>query len=219
MKLALLRRSVVLVFLLVVVMAGRAYALQITSPHDGDSFREGDVVHFVAELSATDTEVAYVRLIVSRISVPESCMKEIRTHPIYECYFTIPPGSPRVLKLGAHIVSSVPVVEAPYITINVALSQSAVLQSLKAVGGNTIFLRGPNLAEYSIEQLLIMGAYSDGHDRNLTLGSTGTTYVSSKPNIVTVNSDGLVTAVATGQAEITVTNSGKTLIINAIVTP
>jgi hypothetical protein len=56
----------------------------------------------------------------------------------------------------------------------------------------------------------IEGAYADGVKRDLTAGSTGTTYLSSDPGVVTVDADGWLTPVADGSATVTATNNSKT---------
>lgn len=47
-------------------------------------------------------------------------------------------------------------------------------------------------------QITVQGIYSDGSTIDLTLGSTGTTYIANNANVVSVNTDGLITAVGPG---------------------
>lgn len=216
MKTVITKNISLMTLTLLLALASDVFALIITSPHDGDTFKEGDVVHFTAELTPeTDKAVRYVRLMVYGIPRSSSCDQEIRTHPKYECDFTIPMGSPNSIKLNAHIVSTNGVIEAPEVTVNVVLPSSVVLKSLRLVGGNTVFLYGTN----SLEQLHIVGHFSDGNDRNLWLRTSGTKYASSDTKIITVDDDGLVTSIANGNAQITVTNGDNKLIVNAIVKP
>jgi PKD repeat protein len=56
--------------------------------------------------------------------------------------------------------------------------------------------------------LLVTGHYSDNSERDLTGSATGTTYVSSAPQVATVSTEGIVTSSANGNAGITITNSG-----------
>jgi len=59
-------------------------------------------------------------------------------------------------------------------------------------------------------QLSVTGHFADGSQRDLTTAMTGTLYHSSNPSIATVSGDGLITALASGSASMTVTNNGKT---------
>ena len=59
-------------------------------------------------------------------------------------------------------------------------------------------------------QLSVGGIFADGRIFNLTDATTGTTYVSGNAIVATVDSRGLVTAVAGGSATISATNRNKT---------
>ncbi len=65
--------------------------------------------------------------------------------------------------------------------------------------------------------LRVTGRYSDKTERDLTSSATGTTYVSSAPQVATVSDDGLVAAAANGAATITVANSGVTTDVTVVV--
>ena len=67
------------------------------------------------------------------------------------------------------------------------------------------------------QQLTVTGSYSDESTNNLTSGSTGTTYTSADTSVVSINDDGLVTAVGVGTAVITVTNGDYSQDITVIV--
>ncbi len=56
--------------------------------------------------------------------------------------------------------------------------------------------------------LYVVGSFSDAVSRKITAGATGTTYQSSNTAVVTVDNDGVVTAVTSGTATITASNSG-----------
>ena len=56
--------------------------------------------------------------------------------------------------------------------------------------------------------LVVTGRFSDGSERNLTVGSTGTTYTSSALQIATASLDGVVTSIGNGGASIVVANGG-----------
>jgi hypothetical protein len=206
-------------FLVIILLAmtQTTLALIITSPKDGSTFKVGDTVKLVAELtpgSQDDLKIGFVDFFFSKGFNPH-CPEEISTHPRYECSFTIPVGSPRAVRISAVGETVDGAISAPEIAINILLSSSVVLQDLKSFTGNKLYLvrLGQNA------QLYITGTYSDGIEREHWLASTGTTYLSSNDKIATVNADGLVTAIAAGNAQITVSNGSKKLVVNVIVKP
>jgi hypothetical protein len=90
-------------------------------------------------------------------------------------------------------------------------------QTAQLVGGFTVTAVSlvsidltPATARFSAtnatRQLTTTGRRSDGLTSDLTAASTGTTYQSSNRFVASVNADGLVTAVANGEATITATN-------------
>lgn len=206
-------KRVLIVGLILISMAKTGFALVITSPKNGDNFKEGDIVKVVAEKTPDDPKFAFVYFVLT--GGLGNCPERITTHPRYECSFTIPAGSPRSINVSAVAVTASQPVTSPDITISVALPSSISLQELKLFTGNTIyfFKLGQN------KKLEIEGSYSDGLDRDLRLGQTGTTYASSNENIVKVNADGLATAIATGNAQITVRNGVKKLVLDVVVKP
>jgi hypothetical protein len=58
-----------------------------------------------------------------------------------------------------------------------------------------------------VTQMTVQGAYSDGTASNLTAGASGTIYMADNPGVVSVSSDGRVTAVASGRTIILVSHS------------
>lgn len=69
-------------------------------------------------------------------------------------------------------------------------------------------------------QLVVTGTLPDNSTPDLSLQTSGTSYVTSNPNIVSVSQDGLIKAVAPGQAIITARNEGATASIQiSVVTP
>jgi hypothetical protein len=76
----------------------------------------------------------------------------------------------------------------------------------------------PNAASLSIgaaQQLIAMGTYTDGSTQNLTGSST---WVSSNPNVIGVSSAGLATALAAGNATVTVTSGATSGTVIFVVT-
>ncbi len=61
-------------------------------------------------------------------------------------------------------------------------------------------------------QIRVTAKLSDGTQADVTAPSKGSTFTSSNPNIARVNSQGVVTAVSTGDVSITVNNEGATAV-------
>ena len=173
--------------------------LLILSPKNGDTFKEGDVVNFVVELSP-DFKGSIFNVSLMTSEALSNCV-DLKTHPRYTCNFKIPLASARSINLFAIGATPTGAIGSEDVVINVVTPKETVLQGLKLGGGNIIFLYGTS-GLGSLEQLDVVGKYSDGYDRDLRLGSTGTKYLSSDPKIVTVNADGLVSSVAEGKAQI-----------------
>lgn len=200
--------------LFTVAMIRTSHALVITSPQNGTSFKEGDTVQLISEFTPDETEtIVSVSFLVS--GLVNVCNDEIKTHPTYKCSFKLPPGSPRTISIQAYAVTFTGPKYSQEISIIVGLPSTITLKELRSFTGNRMFFSriGQN------DQLYIQGIYSDGVERDLEKGEAGTTYTSSNEKIVTVNADGLATAVAAGTAQITVRNGDKKLIIDAVVQP
>lgn len=201
-----------LIYILAIVQSSQA--LVLTSPQHGATFKEDDSIKLVAELSPGQTElIESVRFIVSELA--DVCPNKIQTHPRYECSFILPPGSPRTISIMAYAVTSIGPIYSQEVNINVALPSAITLQALKSMMGNRYYFS--RLTQK--RQIYIQGIYSDGVERDLEKGETGTTYTSSNEKIVTVNADGLATAIGAGTAQITVRNGDKKLVIDVVVQP
>jgi hypothetical protein len=189
-----------------------SYALVITSPQNGATYKEGDTVNLVAELSPGQTEIIVsVNFLVG--GLPGVCADEIKTHPTYKCSFKLPPGSPKAITVMAYAVTFSGPIDSQEVNISVGLPSSIVLKTLKSEMGSKVYFT--ELAD--TEQLYIKGMYTDGVERDLRLGQTGTTYVSNNEKVATVNVDGLATAVGPGTAQITIRNGDKKLVLDVIV--
>lgn len=92
--------------------------------------------------------------------------------------------------------------------ITLYIKQTATLLSLK-VDRDELFFDvdwNGNIEDYT-PYIYVDGIYSDGITRDLS-EDIGTTYVSSDPSVVSIDSEGKVKAHKVGQAKITVSNSG-----------
>lgn len=199
----------VVIFSMVFVKTG--FALVITSPKNGDVFKEGDTVTAVAEKTPDDPKFAFVFFVTT--GGTDKCPERITTHPRYECTFAIPPGSPPVININAVAVTADKPVQSPSVAVTVRLPSSISLREVRSFTGQELFF-----SEWDESaQLYIHGLYSDGIERDIHLGQAGTTYTSNNEKIVTVTADGLVTAIGSGKAQITVKNGDKKLFIEAAV--
>ncbi|WP_430510019.1 Ig-like domain-containing protein [Gottfriedia solisilvae] len=91
-----------------------------------------------------------------------------------------------------------------FITINV-VDPSVKLTDFTLTPNNSTVLVG------NTKQLSVLGTFSDGTKKDITLGSEGTTYSSSNPNFATISADGLVTisSTATNGAKVYITAMNK----------
>src|SRR5574340_363670 len=123
--------SFVGLFLLVAIQ--NVLALVITSPKNGSTYKVGDTVKVIAELSNTsaDDEIGYVDFLISG-GLSDSCPKKIATHPRYECTFVIPKNSRESIIITALGMTVGNPVVSPAITIFVPLPSSVTLQELKS---------------------------------------------------------------------------------------
>jgi hypothetical protein len=192
-----------LLFLLLFI-SEESFALVITSPKEGDHFKEGDTINVVADLSPDDPEVFYVHL---NISAPVRGCRDISTHPRYECTFKIPSNSPPEVVIFASAKTANGVIEAERIKVLVSLPASVTLREL--------WVRDDQKREYMYvgakRKLYVSGLYSDGVKRSLGSSKVGTTFKSSDPKIASVDTEGLVTAIAHGKVDIIVTNKEHSL--------
>jgi hypothetical protein len=90
-----------------------------------------------------------------------------------------------------------------YVTITIEKDVSQELTAMKVTPENPKLDKGKNL------QLSVLGTYGNGEERDITLGSSGTTYTSSVPSRAVVSADGEVTVPSNasyGPVKITVQN-------------
>jgi len=186
--------------------------LIIISPKNGDTYAEGDIVNFVAELSPDfNGSIAYVDLMTSGVFFSNCC--ELKTHPRYVCKFKIPPASPKKINLFASGVTLAGSIMSEIFHINVVVPANIKLQGLKSFQGNKLYFLGLQ----DNEQIYVIGVYSDGVERDIGDAGSGTTYSTTNANIVKVSPDGLATSIGPGEAQITVRNGSTQLVLNAVV--
>jgi hypothetical protein len=107
----------------------------------------------------------------------------------------------------------------------VKLPTNVVLQSI-TVGEDlmVLYLAPPDSSPedkqmIETDQVSVAGVYSDGVSRLITSSAFGTTYASSDEKIVTVDSEGKLTAKGLGRAAITVKNGKYSATVKLVVRP
>jgi pimeloyl-ACP methyl ester carboxylesterase len=96
--------------------------------------------------------------------------------------------------------------------VNLQVTPEAMLDSLTLVPQDTILF-----AVGESRNLSVLGLFSDAIVRDVTDGATGTAYLTSDPTIVTVDTDGLITAQGPGTATIIARNGQVQNSISVIV--
>lgn len=203
-------KKIIIVLCWLLLNGSFAHALEILSPKDGDTFMIGDTIKLIAELSLNseaDRNILFVDFDVLGAGNTKSC-GEIKTHPYYECDFTIPLNSPEKLTINAYGMTANDLISSPTVTINVKMPSSITLESIRASSDSLTFGKIGR-----VQQISVTGKYSDGVERDIQTPTSKTTYTSNDTSIATVDSDGLVKAVSPGDTTITVSNSGKSIII------
>ena len=126
------------------------------------------------------------------------------TAPPFTATLTIPSGAFGKITLsviGKHADGSLSFAERT-LTVTTTTALSALTADPPAIG---MFSRGHR------ERARIDGTFSDSMVRDLTAASTGTTWLSSNPGVVTVDADGWLTPVAGGSATVTATNGTRSV--------
>ena len=109
-------------------------------------------------------------------------------------------------------------------TVVIKLPPNVVLKSLQVDDYKTLFKLPPGRSPEEMQriearQLHVDGMYSDGVERDLTSSTAGTTYTSKNETVVSVNSEGRMTAQGIGTAKITVTNGSLSADVEVVVKP
>jgi hypothetical protein len=153
--------------------------------------------------------------------------------PPYEYSYKIGPN-----QLGAIVISIMalkPETAGPFATVddefssekelhlNSTLASTVKIQNLRAKfirDEITFYLKQDNATGNYLprtERLRVYAMYSDGVERDVSYASAGTTYTSSDASVLTINAEGLMTALKPGNVKITVTSGGKNIIKDATI--
>jgi hypothetical protein len=197
------------------------HGLEIISPRHGVTFTEGDTVTLIVKPTSQSEEIVFIAFSVG-IRGRSPCDEEISSPP-YQCAFVIPPGSAPRIKVSAmgktvQNINSDDALVSPTVTVLVKMPSTVTLREIRVSTGSssdTLFLVGGRYKKH----LYVEGLFSDGTKRRISASGLGTTYETSDPLIVTVDSEGSVRPVAPGNATITVRNSGREVTVPVKVEP
>ncbi len=195
-----------------VVGVSTAYAEE--SPSVGllvnnNSVTPPDAVVFTANITGTD--------ITTVILTDGGQYQEVDDTAPYQWTLNLPntASGERTFKVVAVVDGQVIESNTQTVTVKPDLSS---LQSMLFKPGNTLLLF-PGMSE----QLRLVGLFNDGFERDLTQSAMDTVYSENIVNglivtagedspVITVSSEGLITAKALGSAEVVATNNGKTTV-------
>jgi pimeloyl-ACP methyl ester carboxylesterase len=172
--------------------------VQITTPTNGQVFAPGDTVSVTVSIAAglSANDVALLVPLLGRL--PGTSYNG----STYQVSFTIPDTvagpfalTPLITDTGNNPINGV--------TTTIAVRPTTPPTSLTLSQSNYILT-----TVSATERVDVIGNYAGGIQRDLTSSASGTTYTSSNTAVITVDSEGNVTATGLGTASVTVTNSG-----------
>ena len=180
-----------------------APTVTITSPADGAVFHPGQTL----DITVTATPLAFRTVVVTVGDLHPSGRTEVLTAAPYRFRIRIPsravPGPYMLLAVG--VTPDGTAVDSDPITVAVERPESPL--KLESDLHTLIFDYASGSAA-----LVVYGTFPDGAKVDLTR-STLTKHASDRPEVATVDANGVVTAVSPGSARITVTNGNAVLVI------
>lgn len=170
----------------------------VVSPQNGQVFHPGDIIQVVVQAAPAVT--------LDSVSVWSPILSTVR-QPVSPIAVPVPSKYPLgPVTLG--ILAKTPDGGGQSIDVTVTIQAQARLEliTLSPLSANLV-LPGTSLVYPSLSQVAlgIIGSFSDGVDRDIVHAS-GTIITADNPKVATVDSNGLVTAVAPGVTAIIVTS-------------
>ena len=175
-------------------------AIEIQTPSQGTIVHPGDKVKIRVVPSPGETLGG---VLIGGIG------EDVITTPPYEYDYQVDPKT--VGKITIRIVGVTPdeqISSTVDLNLIVALPSTVTLQSITVDPSQGILFLEPDVLK--TKEIGVGGVYSDGVKRSIKGSSFGTTYQSSDENVVTVDAEGVLHAIAAGKATITIKNGGKT---------
>jgi len=177
--------------------------IKIVEPLEGQVFHSGEKVTVTAE-ATEGTNISSV------LFVAPDWLSSVDSAP-FAATFTVPEkiiGTVKIVAGGVVVPNKIPSVTTD---VSIKVKPKAILQSLHTQFPDFYLKQG---MEYPIS---VYGKYSDGVIRSPRGKDQGTTYVSANENIATVDENGKMYPQGLGTTNITVSNSGVTLIVSVTV--
>lgn len=194
-----------------------AWALSIISPQENQVFDAGSRVDVVVKPDAGDkwekVVLAIYPMSYNMLSEEYKETIEIPQDELGVITITVVAVdvAGREVELRRNIISKMP--------LNVVLTSIRVSQDFMVLYKLPASSNIEDAQRIESRQLSVSGIYSDGVKRKLTSSDSGTTYVSSNEQIVTVSPDGKVNAKGLGEAKITVKNGNYSVQVDIEVIP
>lgn len=206
--------EIILVAVWILTNTSVLWAFDVIEPSEGQKFELGSVIRVLIR-PQTGEKIISVGVGFDEIPYNSNLGAFVREFPILK---EANPGE-RVLKIEA-LSETKDILEATrkmYIT----LPSTVMLTGIQVERTRLYLTKVPEGTKgarfYETKRLRVKGQYSDGVERDASNSATGTTYSTSDEKIATVDSNGLVTAVAPGTTKITVKNGDKQLVIDVAV--
>jgi len=167
--------------------------VEITHPIEGQVFQPGDTVD--VEVNTSDEDA----MVIITTSTGESALID---HAPYNFQFVIPNEVIGPLNIVVGARDDKGFIGLDEVTISVASSSNLI--DIKVYPEiNPLYL-----SVGATVPLTVYGLYDDGVTREITSSGSGSSYISSNPDIVEVSSEGLITVKSQGEAIVTIENSG-----------
>jgi hypothetical protein len=212
----MLSKLILLTFLLC-ILNQQAEALTIISPQEGQIVYQRDRLTVIVKPDAGEQ---WTEVILDIFTMPYDAASQT-----YKQEIEIPDDETGNIDFNVLAIDALGNKVKLKRNLVVKMPPNVVMQSIM-VGEElmVLYIAPPNSSpedkqRIETDQVTVAGVYTDGVNRPITPSAMGTTYVSSDEKIVTVDSEGKLTAKGLGRAKITVRNGKYSTEVRVIVKP
>ncbi|MDE2503651.1 MAG: alpha/beta fold hydrolase [Burkholderiales bacterium] len=184
--------------------------VQISSPATGQTYTPGSTVNVTVQVAAGVTiSSGYVSTNIPGVGAVNASSYGTTS---FQASFVIPAAYTGAVTLTPLVIdgSISPIVG---LSTDIAVVAGRAPTSLTLVRGSYVHVRSVP----AVSSIYVTGNFPNNVHTDLSASATGTTYTSSNANVVTVDAEGQVQAVAYGSAAITVQNSGVKAYVTYVV--